>query len=115
MSDVEGLVSRLVAVLTALAEKMSGQKGLPSILTPQRVALELSCSVSKVRAMIREGELATVRVGGRLGVPSREIERLLGPSPDRNTIPSLPHRKSKSEADTELVKAAIRKDNKKRR
>ncbi len=121
--ETEDLVSRLVSALTALAEKMGAERRLPAILTPQQFAREVSRSVSTVREMVRAGKVASVMVGGRLGIPSKEIDRLqnearYGTDRDSPTVASMAHNRRASDAsdeDTELVRAAIRADSRKRR
>lgn len=49
---------------------------LPTVLTKRRAARELSISLSKLKALIRDGELSVCEVGRSTMVPASEVLRI---------------------------------------
>ncbi|QQR47795.1 hypothetical protein JKA73_17830 [Myxococcus xanthus] len=73
-AHLQGLLERLLLEVQALRGGMD--KPLPTVLTKKRAAEELSVSLSKLKAMIRSGEILVCEVGSTTGVPSSEIRRI---------------------------------------
>lgn len=74
--DVETLVERLLAEVRRVAE--AGR--LPTTLSRARAARELDVSLSKLKGMIRSGQILTCEIGGRQHIPKDEILRLATPT-----------------------------------
>lgn len=52
----------------------------PDAVTKKIAAQRLSISLSKLKGMIRSGEISTCQIGGTTMIPMREIRRLAEPS-----------------------------------
>lgn len=65
-----------VDALMAMLETMAGRTSLPRVLTMKRAAYELSVSRSKLKTMVRRGQIRTCEVGSRPGIPLSEILRI---------------------------------------
>ncbi len=51
-------------------------QGLPTILTKKRAARELGVSLSKLKGLMRRGELAVCEVGRTTMIPASEVTRI---------------------------------------
>lgn len=61
--------------VAALRERMQA----PLVMRYERAAQMLDVSVSKLRGLIRSGEIVPVKLGGRKMVPLSELERVSRP------------------------------------
>jgi hypothetical protein len=73
---VENELRQLVEDLLKEVRELRGGTGLPSVLTKQRAARELSISLSKLKGLIRAGDIAVCDVGKTTMVPASEVLRL---------------------------------------
>lgn len=81
------LAEQLRTLLPRLAEALEQvERPVPATiaLTRQEAADELRVSVRAVDGLIDSGELQAVRVGTRVVIPRRELERLLAPTKVRS-------------------------------
>jgi excisionase family DNA binding protein len=82
-------------------------RALPSLLTPEVTARELSVSVRTVRRMLMDGELLSVTIRGLVRIPVSELERLSAPrTRSARQVKSAPRPVGKSEAAS--IRAALR-------
>lgn len=70
--ELEGLISQLREVIVGLKHSTA----LPTVLSLRLAAHELSCSTSKIKLMVRKGQLVRCPVGDGWGVPREEILRI---------------------------------------
>lgn len=88
------MTSGLAAEMRALMEEVRSlreavHRDLPTILTREAAAREMSISLTTLKGMIRRGEIATCTVGKRDSmVPSSEVLRVAG-SLKRSSAPKL--------------------------
>ncbi len=94
MKSVEEQLAAIRKRLEEIHEEQ-GFAGLPTVVTMQRAARELSVSTTTLKLMIRRRELMTVPIGKRQMVPASEIRRLASidvkpaeKAADRRTVPS---------------------------
>lgn len=73
MDALQGLLERLLMEVQALR---ADPGRLPTVLTKKRAAAELSISLSKLKGLIRAGEILVCEVGGTTGVPASEVRRI---------------------------------------
>lgn len=66
----------MLEVLLAEIRSIRSEQRLPTVLSKKLAARELSISVSKLKALIRAGDILTCKIGRTTGVPSSEIVRL---------------------------------------
>lgn len=72
--------------------KQTGSRGIPTVLTMERAAFEISRSQTSLRQMIKRRELMTVVIGKTRMVPASEIRRISTPV----DAPRLEQRKTPS-------------------
>ncbi len=83
-------IDEQLAEIRAELARISGREGLPTVMTMERAAHELSCGLTTLRSMIKRRELMTVMIGKRRMVPASEVRRLA--STDERTIEAKPTR-----------------------
>lgn len=69
---LEGLISQAREVMDGLKWAST----LPTVLSMKLAARELSCSASKIKLMVRKGQLLRCPVGDSWGIPKQEILRI---------------------------------------
>lgn len=79
MSSIEEQLSRISAALARISERLEPR--LPRLLTTVRFAKELGVGHTKLRQLISEGRVQTVRLGKRYLVPTYQLEMLAMPRP----------------------------------
>lgn len=112
-------LQEVVEQLLAEVRSMKGQldKKLPTVLSKKHAAQELDISLSKLKGLIRKGEIRVCEVGGTTGVPASEIRRIA----ESATRAGQPVRRSASSrrvrgpkptdgmTEAEKIRAALRK------
>jgi hypothetical protein len=83
--NLEALLAELLKQLEQLPRQVS-TTALPSALTKKHAARELSIGITKLKAMVRSGAIATCDVGGKQQIPRSEILRLTTPNGKRAKI-----------------------------
>lgn len=83
------------------------EKRLPTVLTKQRAAQELSISLSKLKGLIRSGELMVCEVGRTSMVPASEVQRLAA-SARREAAAARPARPRKPKHSTSPAEEAAK-------
>lgn len=78
MASVEEQLQELLVLVRDLAVRHEGQ-GLPVLLGYPSAAAQLSISVSKLKGLVRSGELRTSTVGRRKMIPLSEVLRVAAP------------------------------------
>lgn len=74
---VEAALARIEEGLRVLARSSLPTRDLPTVLSLEHAAAELGgISPQTVRRMIRAGDIRTVRISKREGIPRDEIERI---------------------------------------
>lgn len=81
------------------------QSQLPLVLTFEMAAQQLSISVPTLKRMVRDGEILSVPVFRRMGIPRAEVERIARgePSPVGLHKSSVSRRQRKMEAKSEAA------------
>lgn len=119
--ELERLLGQIFAKLSRLEERIS-LDALPTVLTRQRAAEELSISVTTLQRLIRRGDVLTVMVLDRAMVPKSEVQKYAtatraGERPmERPAPPPAPaeaRQAAKGEADA--LRAQLREEAKLRR
>lgn len=87
---------------------------LPHVLTMERAAEELSIGLTKLKGLVRSGELLACTVGLRKMIPSSEVRRLATPAPvkrhqRRTAAPIAYDAKAEAEKGRALLKAKRKK------
>jgi hypothetical protein len=93
-SRLELLLEELLVELREIRQT----RRLPAVLSKKRAAQELSISLSKLKGLIRSGDIMVCEVGDTTMVPSSEIRRITEAaqapaSPSRSPRPSRTARK----------------------
>lgn len=111
----EELVAVRAEVKQVLAE-LRGFRDLPLVLSPEQACRELrGISPSKLKQMVRDGEILRCKVGKTYGFPRDEIVRIASkfvgpnggpPKPPRPSGPKANSRKSKSSSPAEMAARA---------
>lgn len=107
--QLEALLKELLVELRASG---LGHGGLPSVLSKRRAARELDISLSKLKALIRDGALMVCEVGSATMVPASEVRRIADSARRVAVAPGRPVRKVKRSGATEearAVRAALKK------
>jgi len=73
---MERTLERILEELLVELRAVKNSAALPTVLTKRRAALELSVSLSKLKGLIRAGEIMVCEVGSTTMVPASEIRRL---------------------------------------
>lgn len=79
----------------------------PRLFKYGQAAKALGVSVTTVKQLIRDGELATVKIGKRPMIPMSEIERLSTPAAPKSTSSRAPRRR-RGQRDAKAEAAALR-------
>lgn len=114
METTDAKIDRLLALVGDLQRKVEERPApLPTVLTKRRAATELSVSPSKLKAMIRKGQIMTCEVGDSTGIPSSEVLRIASaqgrPKPERPARTPRPPRVPKGPTEAEKIRAALGK------
>jgi hypothetical protein len=72
--SLEQVIRELYVEVQSLRAQVASP--LPVVLTRKRAAEELSISESKLKGMIRNGDIRACSVGGKPGIPSAEVRRI---------------------------------------
>ncbi len=75
MKSIDEQLGEIRAELEKI-HRRAGFQGLPTVLTMEQAAHELSCGLTKLRGLIKRRLLMTVMIGDRRMVPASEIRRL---------------------------------------
>lgn len=103
---VEELVDRVEKRLDTIERKLD-LTGAPRLFTRKQAADLLGCKLTKLKRMIRQGELRTRQSGGRHLVPLQEIVRHTSLQTSGTPAPKAAKGDSTT-AKAERVRAAIR-------
>lgn len=107
------LVHQLVAEVRALRDSLGGE--LPTVLSKRRAARELDISLSKLKGLIRRGELMTCEVGRTTMVPASEVRRIAEsarrqPAAQVPPAPARKRRKATTPAqEARTIRAAVKR------
>lgn len=71
------------AVRAAVREILAEERGIPMVMTYQRAARELDCSVTKIKGLVTDGHLLPVTIGKRKMIPRTELLRISQPDGPR--------------------------------
>jgi hypothetical protein len=115
--SLEETIRSLMREVQLLRADLQRQAQRPVILSKKRAATELSISLSKLKTLIRTGEISVCEVGRTTMVPASEVARLAearksrtAPVPSRSrpaTARKASPAAARSEADK--IRAALRK------
>lgn len=111
------MTDALLAQFQRLLEEIRALRdlqGLPTILTKKRAARELGVSLSKLKALIRTGEIAICGVGRTSMVPASEVRRIAASARREAAPPARPARARKAKhagaaEEASAVRAALKK------
>jgi hypothetical protein len=106
--NVESLEKHL-AELRAAVQKLLERQEAPRVMRYEKAARLLDCSVSKVRLLVRAGDLVPVRIGGRKMIPLSEIERISTPRLPKALAAKAPPKKRDGKADAAAFRAMLKK------
>jgi excisionase family DNA binding protein len=103
------LLEQQLAELREDVKRLLSRAETPRVMRYEKAAKLLDCSVSKVRSLIRDGEIVPVTVGGRRMVPLSEVERISTPRLNTRVVRSVPKVKRDGKADGEAIRALMKK------
>ncbi|MBN1208967.1 MAG: helix-turn-helix domain-containing protein [Myxococcaceae bacterium] len=98
-------LERMLEELLAEVREVRSWGALPTVLTKRRAARELGVSPSKLKQLIRRGELAVCQVGRSTMVPASEVQRIAASARRKPAAPGRARKEKRPTSPAEEARA----------